>query len=134
MGETEGKRVLDALAFAELVLASNLTLVECDRVLIRAVVSQDIPEAQAAQRRAALNRASAHWNILRLEEEVVERARRPFPSEPVRTLDALHLSCALLARSSIPDVAILSLDHRVRSSARLLGFTLIPEQDGSIGA
>lgn len=129
MGEPQGKEVLQVLSGAEIVIASDLTLVESDRVLIRAVASEEIREAEAAERRAALNLAAAHWNILRLEEEVIERARRPFPSEPLRTLDALHLACALLARSAIPELVILSLDRRLRSSARLLGFPVTPEVD-----
>jgi predicted nucleic acid-binding protein len=131
MGEPEGAQVLHSLSDAQIVTASDLTLVETDRVLIRSVVAGDVSEAQAAARRAVLNRAAVRWSILKLHEEMMERARRPFPCEPVRTLDALHLACALVARSAIPDLALLSLDHRIRSSAKLLGFDLIPrEQPG----
>lgn len=128
MGERKGDEILKLLSAAEVVTASDLTLVESDRVLIRAVATGEIAEGQAVERRAELNRVGAHWNILKLEEEVIERARRPFPSEPLRTLDALHLACALVARSAIPELVMVSLDRRLRSSAQLLGFPLIPEE------
>jgi predicted nucleic acid-binding protein len=114
------------LGDAELVLASGLTLIECERVLIRAVATNLLTEAAAAERRAVLARTAEHWVVFDLDAEVMERARRPFPAEPVRTLDAIHLATALLARSLVPDLALLSLDERVRRSAEQLGFRLLP--------
>lgn len=57
----------------------------------------------------------------------MERARRPFPGEPLRTLDALHIASALTARSAVPGLALLTLDNRVRGSAAELGFRIVPE-------
>jgi prevent-host-death family protein len=56
----------------------------------------------------------------------VERARRPFPVEPVRTLDALHLASALVASARVTDLALLSLDERVRTAGRALGLPIVP--------
>jgi predicted nucleic acid-binding protein len=114
------------MAKADLVIASDLTLLECDRVLIRAVALDEIEEATAADRRAHLNAAAAHWHILRLSTAIVDRARRPFPAEPIRTLDAIHLASALMARSSVAGVELLSLDDRVRRAGEQLGFRLQP--------
>lgn len=127
LGEDAGLRVREVLAGADIVIASDVTLIECARVLIRAVTLGDIAEADAADRRAHLNAAAAHWNILRIDTEIVDRARQPFPAEPVRTLDAIHLASALAARSAIAGVGILSLDDRIRTAARQLGFGLQPE-------
>jgi hypothetical protein len=80
----------------------------------------------AAGRRAELNAAAAHWTVLRLAAEIVARARQRLPDEPVRTLDALHLASALVAQSAVPEIAMLSLDDRVRANARALGFGLVP--------
>ncbi len=107
-------------------LASCLTLIECERVLIRAVVTSLLPEAMAAERRAVLARTVDHWVTFDLDAEVAERARRPFPAEPIRTLDAVHLATAVLARSLVPDLAVLSLDERVRRSAEQMGFRVLP--------
>ncbi len=128
LGEPEGTDVRERLGQAEIVLASDLTLVECERVLIRAGAIGRIGEADAADRRGRLIQAAEHWAVLRLGEEVVSRARRPFPTEPIRTLDALHLAAALQARSLVPGTLLLSLDDRIRAAARELGFEVVPER------
>jgi predicted nucleic acid-binding protein len=126
LDEARAPEVRQSLADADLVLASNLTLIECERVLIRAVATGFLPEALAAERRAVLARTSEHWVVFDLDAEVSERARRPFPAEPIRTLDAIHLATAVLARSLVADLALLSLDERCRRSAEQMGFRVLP--------
>lgn len=126
LGEDAALRVREVLRKAELVLSSDLTLLECDRVLGRAVALEEIEEARAADRRAHLNEAAAHWHVLRLSVDIVNRARQPFPAEPIRTLDALHLAAALAARSGVAGVELLSLDDRIRHAGQQLGFRLQP--------
>jgi len=126
LGEAEGKLVRRQLASADRVISSDLTLVECDRVLLRCLRLGSVSEAEIAERQALLNRATASWNVMRLDWNVIERARRPFPAQPIRALDALHLASALIARTTLPGLLLLSLDQRVRDSARQLGFSLLP--------
>ncbi len=127
LGEGAAPRVRRSLAAADVVVASDLTMVECDRVLLRAATLGAITEGDAADRRAHLNAAAARWHVLRLSAEIVERARQPFPGEPIRTLDALHLASALAARSAMAGTQLLSLDERIRASAAQLGFRLQPD-------
>ena len=127
LGERAGRRVREVLRRAELVMASDLALLECDRVLIRAITLREIDAATAADRRAHLNAAAAHWHLWRVSADIVERARQPFPAEPVRTLDAIHLASALAARSAVPSLELLSLDDRIRRAGEQLGFRLQPE-------
>ena len=127
LGEETGHSVREVLRHAELVMASDLTVIECDRVLIRAVTIGEIDEAAAADRRAHLNAAAGHWHLWRVNSDVVERARRPFPTEPIRTLDAIHLASALAVRSAVPGVELLSLDDRIRRAGKELGFHVRPE-------
>lgn len=126
LGEETGHSVREVLQHAEVVMASDLTLVECDRVLIRAVTTGEIDEAAAADRRAHLNAAASHWHLWRVNPDIVERARHPFPAEPIRTLDAIHLASALAVRSAVPGVELLSLDDRIRRAAKQLGFHVQP--------
>ena len=126
LGEATGRRVREVLRRAELVMASDLVLIECDRVLTRAVTLGEIDEAKAADRRALLNAAAAHWHLSRISLDIVDRARRPFPPEPVRTPDAIHLASALAVRSTVPNVELLSLDNRIRRAGEQLGFHLQP--------
>lgn len=126
LGETGGGRVRQLLAGAEEVLTSVLTLVETDRVLIRAQALEELEEGDVVDRRRVLARASRHWHLVQLHEEILDRARRPFPNEPLRTLDALHLASALVARTAVPDFVVVSLDSRVRKTGLDLGFEVLP--------
>jgi predicted nucleic acid-binding protein len=114
------------LAAAEIIVASDLTLIECDRVLLRAAALGELTEAEAADRRAHLTAAAAHWQMLRVGAEIVERARQPFPGEPIRTLDAIHLASALTARTAVVGLKLLSLDDRVRKTGKKLGLDMVP--------
>jgi predicted nucleic acid-binding protein len=127
LDEASGPKIRQLLVAADSVVASDLTIVECDRVLQRAVALGELTEAEAADRRAHLNKAASHWHVLRLGPEIVERARQPFPGEPIRTLDALHLAAALVARSAIAGLELLSLDDRIRKAARAIGLRVRPE-------
>ncbi len=126
LGETSAGAVYDSLTGAQFVLTSELTLVECERAILRGALAGRFSESLAADLRGELEVTAARWNILRLDDEILGRARRQFPAEPVRTLDALHLASALAARTAAPGLVLLSLDGRVRSSARGLGFELLP--------
>ncbi len=117
-----------ALASASAIVTSELTLVECSRALIRAQRTEGMAEAVAAERRGRLLRAAAHWTVLAIGTAVIERASAPFPVEPLRSLDALHLASALLARPALDAVTVLSLDRRIRDNAMQLGFEVAPDR------
>lgn len=126
LGEPRGAEAAEFLRSAEGVIASDLTLVECERVLIRAWSTGLITEADRIDHGRDLEHAAAHWIRLRVNAEVIERALRPFPLEPIRTLDALHLASALVARAIAPNTSVLSLDQRVRENAERLGLAVVP--------
>ena len=126
LGEDSGDDVRRLLGAAAQVFTSALTLVETDRVLIRAQVVESLSEGDVIDRRRVLARASRHWHLVGLHEEVLDRARRPFPGEPIRTLDALHLASALAVRAAVAELAILSLDSAIRNAGASLGFQVLP--------
>ncbi len=127
LDEPSGSQVRELLTAAEVVVASDLTLIECDRVLLRAAALGELLEADAADRRAYLTAAASHWHMMRIGSEIVERARQPFPGAPIRTLDAVHLASALVARSAVAGLTLLSLDDRIRRAAGRLGLEVRPE-------
>jgi len=126
LDEDIAEAVLGLLTAEQLIVASDLTLIECDRALHRAVALGELHEADAADRRAHLATVSSHWTLLRIGSEVVERARQPFPRSPIRTLDAIHLASLLVARSAVPGLTLLSLDSRLRDAAAHLGIEVRP--------
>lgn len=128
LDEASATEVRRLLAAADTVVASDLTLIECDRVVLRAAAVGELTEAEAADRRAHLAMAAAHWHVLRIGPEIVERARQPFPGAPIRTLDAIHLASMLMARSALAALELLSLDDRIRKAARRLGVRVRPDE------
>ncbi len=54
LGEVEGRVARRQLASADLVITSDLTLVECDRVLLRCLAGGTVTEAEIAERQALL--------------------------------------------------------------------------------
>jgi hypothetical protein len=130
LDEAAGTFVRETLLATEIVVSSDLTLIECDRVLHRAASLGELTEAEVADRRAHLATAAAHWHVLRIGPEVVDRARQPFPGDPIGTLDAIHLASVLVARSAVAGLALLSLDERIRTVGKKLGLTLLPADSG----
>jgi hypothetical protein len=126
LDEPSAATVRQLLGVSEITVSSDLTLIECDRVLFRAVALKELTEAEAADRRAHLAVAAAHWQILRIAPEIVDRARQPFPGEPIRTLDAIHLASLMVGRSAVRGLGLLSLDDRVRKAAKGLGVDIAP--------
>ena len=126
LAENSSGTVRTILSEADLVIASDLTLIECDRVLIRAITTKHISEGQVSDRRAMLARVSEHWTVFRVDADIVARARQPFPQEPIRTLDAIHLATAIIARNLVPEIQLLTLDTRVRTCGAQLGFEILP--------
>ncbi len=126
LGESGGGPVVQALRQVSAIYSSDLLLVEVDRGISRAIQDGRINEAQAADARLLLNRSVSAWTMLSITADVVERARRPFPREPVRALDAIHLASLLVVSQAVGPARLLSLDERLRRSARELGFEAVP--------
>jgi predicted nucleic acid-binding protein len=127
LDEEGGAFARQTLSDTPIVLASDLTLIECDRVLHRAGALGELTEVEVADRRAHLATAAAHWHVLRIGPEVVDRARQPFPGGPIRTLDAIHLALVLVARAAVAGLELLSFDDRIRGVAKKLGLELLPK-------
>jgi predicted nucleic acid-binding protein len=119
--ENEGEEMRAALAGADKVTASRLTLIETRRVVRRAARDGRITEGEGADVLAVFAQAASTWAILEISGDVARRAEDTFPAEPVRTLDAIHLASALFLRQSFPDLVILTTEERIRTNAALLG-------------
>lgn len=105
-------------------VTSALTFAEAGRAIVRARATGRLTpeEEQAAVR--ALRTFERRCFILDVDRAVLDRVRRPFPIEPIRTLDAVHLATAELLGEPPPLVAIVTRDGRVRENAEALGYTV----------
>jgi predicted nucleic acid-binding protein len=72
----------------------------------------------------ALGRFERRSYVVGVTDAVLARVRRPFPVEPIRTLDAVHLATAELLGEPPPLVTFVTRDARVRDNARALGYAV----------
>ncbi len=120
-GESRSAEVRRTLDDTSAVVTSELTVLEIHRALLRAERQSTLTEGDGQRLRGLLRRVSDSWIRMELFDEVRARAARPFPVEPVRTLDAQHLASALEFTQAFPDLRVLSFDDRVLANARALG-------------
>ena len=105
-------------------VTSALTLAEAARAIIRARTTGRLTaqDEQAAAR--ALRTFERRCFVLDVSQAVLDRVRRPFPVEPIRTLDAIHLATAEWLGEPPPLVTIVTRDERVRANAGALGYRI----------
>ena len=124
LGEPEGEAARTCIDDAETVVTSVLSSIESARALARAEQQKILSAKQVQALHGLLRRTVAQWIQMEIGQDVRERASRAFPSEPVRTLDALHLASALEFAQAFPQIELLSFDQRIRDNAEALGLPL----------
>ena len=105
-------------------ITSALTLAEASRALLRAHLSRRITTQQHRAALLSVQRFSRRSYVVSVTEAILSRAGRPFPVEPIRTLDAIHLATAEALGESPALVIIVTRDLRVRENATALGFSV----------
>jgi predicted nucleic acid-binding protein len=105
-------------------VTSALTITEARRAVLRARIGGRIttPQERAALR--TIQRFAQRCHIVSVAEMILARAGRPFPIEPVRTLDAIHLATAEFLGDPPALVAVVTRDTRIRENAAALGFSV----------
>jgi predicted nucleic acid-binding protein len=107
----DGQRVTSALTFAE-----------AARALIRARVAGRITPAEERSALRGLQTFERRCAVVAVTDAVLTRAGRPFPVEPIRTLDAIHLATVEILGEPPQLVTLVTRDDRVRENARALGY------------
>ncbi len=103
-------------------VTSRLTLTEAERALVRARVSGRLDPDHQRQGIRALRTFSSRCDLVAVTADVLTRAARPFPVEPIRTLDAIHLATVELLGEPPALLTVLTRDNRIRDNARALGY------------
>jgi len=75
-------------------LRSVLSILETRRALIRAETEGIIDAGEHQRLKGLFSEHSTSWAYLEINSLIRERTVLPFPMEPVRTQDAIHLSTA----------------------------------------
>jgi predicted nucleic acid-binding protein len=106
-------------------VTSELTEVECLRVLDRRRLRDALPEEELAARRGTLLDLLARTDRLALGPSVLARAAEAFPSQ-LGTLDALHLASALhwAQWEREEPIVFATHDRELGAAARAYGFAV----------
>jgi predicted nucleic acid-binding protein len=117
----------DAAAMAALRVAgrrvtSALTVAEAARAIVRARATGRLSPADERAAIRAVQQFARRSDLVGVTDAILSRAGRPFPVEPIRTLDAVHLATAELLDEPPQLVTIITRDARVRDNARALGY------------
>lgn len=120
-GESRSNEVLSRLSRVETIVTSALTPLEAERALIRAERQGLVTPANRQRLRGMLAAAASAWLRMEVTAQVRARAAEPFPIEPLRTLDAIHLSTVLAFLGVYPELKLLSYDQRIVDNAQALG-------------
>lgn len=122
----DGDDALGPALSREGLVTSSLTFVEATRAIARARREGRLEPAEAREAERQLATFERSCDVVPLGDEVLRRARQPFPVEPIRSLDALHLASACLLDAELGGLDVASCNVRVRENAASLGFTLVP--------
>jgi predicted nucleic acid-binding protein len=115
---------LDAIRADGELVTSALTLTEATRSIVRARVAGRLRPDQERAAIRALRTFERRCSVVGVTEEVLTRAGRPFPVEPIRTLDAIHLATVELLGEPPQLVTIVTRDVRIRDNAAALGYAI----------
>ncbi|MGQ0540026.1 MAG: type II toxin-antitoxin system VapC family toxin [Gemmatimonadaceae bacterium] len=102
-------------------VTSALTLAEAHRALLRGRLTGRLTADQERAALRGLRTFARRCALVAVSNEVLDRAARPFPVEPIRTLDAIHLSTIVLLGESPQLLTVVTRDDRVAQNATAMG-------------
>jgi predicted nucleic acid-binding protein len=105
-------------------ITSALTIAETARAILRARTTGRVSDDQERSATRALRRFERRCFLVAITHEILDRVRRRFPIEPVRTLDAVHLATVEWLGEPAALTVIVTRDDRVRENARALGYAV----------
>ena len=105
-------------------VTSALTMAEAARAIIRARTGERLTSDAERAAVRALRRFERRCYVVAVTDDVLARVGRPFPVEPVRTLDAVHVATIESLGEPPQLVSIVTRDHRVRENAKALGYSV----------
>ncbi len=111
----------------ETAFSSELLSVESHRVIDRYRLEGKLSDSDVSEVKSALSVFLRGLTLFEISRDVVKRASETFPTV-IGTLDAIHLSTALLWRDKYrKSFAVLSFDDQLRTAAKAMGLEILPE-------
>jgi predicted nucleic acid-binding protein len=101
---------------------SALTLAEAARRLIRSGRAGQLSPEQVRGALLWLRQFQRRCHTVDITAAILARVKRPFPIEPVRTLDAIHLATIESIEEDTSVVAVVTRDRRLAENARAMGY------------
>ena len=105
-------------------VTSALTIAEAARAILRARSAGRLTADQERAAVRALRRFERRCFLVAVTDAILTRVRRPFPIEPIRTLDAVHLATTELLGEPPPLIVVVTRDVRIRENAQALGYAV----------
>ena len=105
-------------------VTSALTFAEAGRVIVRAGRTGLLTSSQERAVVRKLRTFERRCHVLAITDDILARVRRPFPVEPIRTLDAIHLATAEFLGEPPILMSILTRDKRIGRTARAMGYSV----------
>jgi predicted nucleic acid-binding protein len=118
--EPDAFQIIDAINDADLLVTSDLLRIETLRAVKRALHEKLITSEQLETLMLTFRDFIQSCFRMSMDESVVAGATMDFPVEPVRTLDAMHLSTALEYKKLYPELKMLTTDARLKQNTKLL--------------
>ena len=105
-------------------VSSELLRVEVLRAIDRARIRLGLDDQAVAEQRVAALTMLDGCRLMAVNSVVMARAADPFPTV-VGSLDAIHLSTALLAREEYQDLAFATHDNQLGTAVEAMGFEVL---------
>ena len=105
-------------------VTSALTIAETARAILRARAAARLTAEEERSVVRALRQFERRCYVVAVTDTVLARVRRPFPVEPIRTLDAVHLATTELLGEPPQLITVVTRDVRVRENAEALGYVV----------
>jgi len=105
-------------------VTSALTIAETARAILRARAAARLTAEEERSVVRALRQFERRCYVVAVTDTVLARVRRPFPAEPIRTLDAVHLATTELLGEPPQLITVVTRDVRVRENAEALGYVV----------
>ena len=115
---------LKSLRIRGRIVTSALTIAEAARAILRARAVGRLSDDQERAAVRALRRFERGCFLVAVTDAILARVRRPFPVEPIRTLDAVHLATTELLGEPPSLTIVVTRDIRIRENALALGYTV----------